>query len=122
LKDFLVDELSLSYEEYNRESTAGINTQERLEAMRMQSSFAFLVMTSEDEHADETKHARENVTHEVGFFQGCLGFKRAIVLKEDGCSEFSNIVGLGQIRFPAGDISARFEDVRKVLRREGIVP
>ena len=27
-------------------------------------------MTAEDEHADGTKHARENVIHEVGLFQG----------------------------------------------------
>jgi hypothetical protein len=31
---------------------------------------------------------------------GRLGFERAIILLEDGCQEFSNIHGLGQIRFP----------------------
>ena len=39
-----------------------------------------------------------------------LGFNRAIVLLEDGCEEFSNITGLGQIRFPKGDITAKFEE------------
>jgi predicted nucleotide-binding protein len=46
-----------------------------------------------------------NVIHEVGLFQGRLGFKRAIVLLEEGCKEFSNIQGLGQIRYPKGNIS-----------------
>jgi hypothetical protein len=35
--------------------------------------------------------------------------------------QFSNIQGLGQIRFPQGGIAASFEDVRSVLAREGLV-
>jgi predicted nucleotide-binding protein len=86
-----------------------------------QACIAFLVMTAEDEQADGNLHARMNVIHEVGLFQGRLGFDRAIVLLEEGCQEFTNIQGLGQIRFPKGNISAIFEDVRQVLEREGIV-
>jgi predicted nucleotide-binding protein len=37
-------------------------------------------MTAEDEQADGNHHARMNVIHEVGLFQGRLGFERAIVL------------------------------------------
>jgi len=33
--------------------------------------------------------------------------------------ELSNIAGLGQIRFPAGRITAAFDEVRQVLEREG---
>ncbi|SSC66217.1 unnamed protein product [Ciceribacter selenitireducens ATCC BAA-1503] len=62
-----------------------------------------------------------NVVHEMGLFQGRLGFMRAIVLLEDGCEEFSNIQGLGQIRFPKGNVAAAFEEVRMVLEREGLV-
>jgi len=62
-----------------------------------------------------------NVIHEVGLFQGRLGFERAIVLLEEGCEEFSNIQGLGQIRFPKNNISAIFESVREVLEREKII-
>jgi hypothetical protein len=29
---------------------------------------------------------------------------------------------LGQIRFPKGNISAKFEEIRNVLEREGIIP
>jgi predicted nucleotide-binding protein len=83
--------------------------------------FAFLILTAEDEQADGTVHARLNVVHEAGLFQGRLGFRKAIVLLEDQCEEFSNVHGLGQIRFPAGNISAKFEDVRAVLEREGMV-
>jgi predicted nucleotide-binding protein len=121
LSHFLADRLKLDWDEFNRESTAGISIKERLETMLDQASFAFLIMTAEDEHVDNTVHARENVIHEVGLFQGRLTFKRAIILLEDGCQEFSNIHGVGQIRFPKGNIRAAFEDIRQVLEREGLI-
>ena len=118
LKDFIEDRLGLPCDEFNREPVAGITTSDRLQGMLSQAAFAFLVMTAEEERADGTLHARPNVVHEVGLFQGHLGIRRAIVLVEDGCSEFSNIAGLTQLRFPRGHISARFEDIRLVLERE----
>lgn len=121
LKDFLVDRLDLSWDEFNRASVAGFPTTDRLEQMLGQAGFAFLVLTGEDEHADGTVHARENAVHEVGLFQGRLGFKRAIILLEEGCAEFSNIRGLTQIRFPKGNVSAKFEEIRRVLEREGLI-
>jgi predicted nucleotide-binding protein len=121
LKDFIVDRLNLPWDEFNREAVAGYPTTERLNTMMSQAAFAFLVMTAEEEHADASLHARPNVVHEVGLFQGYLGMARAIVLLEEGCSEFSNIIGLSQIRFPRGDIAARFEEVRRVLEREGLL-
>lgn len=122
VKDFVVERLHLKYEEFNREAAAGLSTAERLEAMRKQSVFAILVMTAEDEHKDGKQHARENVIHETGFFQGHLGFRRAIVLLEEGCEEFSNIKGLTQIRFKKGQVSATFEEIRRTLEREGLLP
>ena len=121
LKDFLQDRLALGWEEFNREAVAGFTTFERISKMLDSSSFAFLIMTAEDEHADNTTHARQNVVHEVGLFQGRLGPNKAIILLEEGCSEFSNIVGLLQIRFPKGRISAAFEEIRRVLERECII-
>ena len=120
LKDFLKDRLSLNAVEFSSVATAGVATADRLAEMLNEAAFAFLLMTAEDELADGSKRARENVVHEVGLFQGRLGFKRAIVVLEEGCQEFSNITGLGQIRFPKGDISAKYEEIRRVLEREGL--
>jgi len=121
LKDFLQDRLKLQWDEFNRESAAGLATTERLQEMLDAAGFAFLVMTAEDETAQGTMTARLNVVHEAGLFQGRLGFKKAIILLEDGCEEFSNIIGLGQIRFPTGNINAKFEEIRMVLEREKII-
>jgi hypothetical protein len=121
LKEFLEERVRLRVVEFSREPTAGIPTAERLEQMLSESHFAFLVLTAEDQLADETLHARENVVHEAGLFQGRLGFRRAIIVLEDGCQEFSNIHGLGQLRFRHREIANVFEEVRRVLEREGVV-
>ena len=121
LKDFVADRLQLPWDEFNRVSVAGVGTTDRLQQMVESAAVALLVATADDERADGQRMARQNVVHEIGLFQGHLGFSRAIVLIEDGCEEFSNIHGLGQIRFPSGNISASFEDVRRVLEREGLI-
>jgi hypothetical protein len=120
LKDFLQDRLGLSYDEFNRVPVAGLSNIGRLAEMLDGTAIALLVLTAEDEMEDGTEVARQNVVHEAGLFQGRLGFNRAIVLLEAGCDEFSNIQGLGQLRFPKGDIKAVFEGIREVLEREGI--
>lgn len=121
LKEFIQERLQLPYEEFNRVTPAGLTTPHRLTEMLDQACMAFLVMTAEDEQTDGTLHARENVIHEAGLFQGRLGFKRAIILLEEGCKEFSNIHGLGQIRFSKGKIKSAFDEVRQVLEREEII-
>ena len=121
LKDFVVDRLKLPYEEFNRVPVAGVTNIARLSEMLDGAGCALILLTAEDEQADGSLHARMNVIHEVGLFQGRLGFTKAIVVLEEGCEEFSNIQGLGQIRFPKGNIAAAFEEVRAVLEREGMV-
>ena len=121
LKDFLQDRLKMPWDEFNRVPVAGVTNIARLSEMLDAAAIAFLVMTAEDEMADGALQARMNVIHEAGLFQGRLGFSRAVVMLEDGCEQFSNIEGLGQIRFPRGNISAAFEEVRRVLEREGLI-
>jgi len=121
LKDFVQDRLKLPWDEFNRVPVAGVTNIARLSEMLDAAALAFLVMTAEDERVDGAVQARMNVVHEAGLFQGRLGFMRAIVLLEEGCEQFSNIEGLGQIRFPNGNISAAFEEIRRVLEREGLI-
>jgi hypothetical protein len=121
LKDFVSDRLNLPWDEFNRVPVAGFTNIARLSEMLDAAAIAFLVLTAEDESADGGTRARMNVIHEAGLFQGRLGFSKAVILLEDGCAEFSNIQGLGQIRFPRGKIAAAFEDVRRVVEREGLI-
>ena len=120
LKDFIADTLKLPYEEFNRISPAGKATSDRLKEMLEESCMAFLIMTGEDEQADGSLRARDNVIHEVGLFQGKLGFERAIILLEEGCEDFSNIHGITHIPFPKGKIDTTFGEIIRVLKRESI--
>jgi len=121
LKDFIQDRVGLPWDEFNRVPVAGVTNIARLSEMLDAAAVALLAMTAEDEMADGAVQARMNVVHEAGLFQGRLGFTKAIVLLEEGCKEFSNIQGLGQIRFPTGNIAAAFEEIRRVLEREGLI-
>jgi hypothetical protein len=89
LNRFLIERLHLICDEFNAEAVAGITTTARLQKLLGDADFAFLVMTAEDIHADNSSHARENVIHEAGLFQGRLGFERAIILLEEGCAQFT---------------------------------
>src|SRR3546814_2415043 len=89
LKDFSQDRVRLPWDEFNRIPVAGVTNIARLSEMLDASAIAFLVMTAEDELADGSLQARMNVIHEAGLFQGRLGFSRAIVMLEEGCTEFS---------------------------------
>lgn len=116
LKEYLRDNYECEIVEFNSHSVLGISNKERLQELLDQADVAFLVATGEDEQGDGKFHARQNVIHEIGLFQGKLGFERAIVMLEEGCDEFSNISGIGQIRFPKDDIEQSSDLIRKHLR------
>lgn len=118
LKDHLQDKHGIKVIAYETGARAGYTIQEVLQEISSEVSIAFLVHTGEDIDRDGIAHARENVVHETGLFQGKLSFKRSIILLEDGCNEFSNISGLQQLRFQKGNIKEIFGDVLAVLRRE----
>ncbi|MCK4823811.1 nucleotide-binding protein [bacterium] len=118
LKDHLHDKHGYDIETYEIGARAGHAVRDILQDMLIRSSCAILVMTGEDETQDGKLRARPNVIHEIGLFQGRLGFNRAIVVLEKGTEEFSNIQGIEQIRFDKGNIKETFGDVLAVLRRE----
>lgn len=118
LKDHLHEKHGLDVEAYEIGPRAGLTIKEVLDDMLTSSSFAVLVLTGEDLDAMGRVHARENVIHELGLFQGRLGWHRAIALLEEGVTEFSNIHGINQIRFRAGNIQETFGEVLATLKRE----
>lgn len=73
IKDFVHDRFGLPWDEFNRVPDAGITNIARLSTMLDETAFALLILTAEDEMADGSLIARQNVIHEVGLFQGRLG-------------------------------------------------
>jgi len=118
LKDHLHDQHGHEVVAYEVGARAGHTVRDVLEDMLTKSSLAILVMTGEDETGDGKLRARQNVVHEIGLFQGKLGFSKAIVLLEEGTEEFSNIQGIHQLRYSKNNIKETFGDVLATLRRE----
>jgi predicted nucleotide-binding protein len=118
LKEHLTDKHGYTIMSYETGSRSGHTIRDILEDMSNKSSIAFLVMTGENKREDGTITARPNVIHEVGLFQGKLGFSKAIVLLEEDTEEFSNLYGIQQIRFSKGNIRETFGDVLALIKRE----
>jgi len=118
LKDHLQDQHGYEVMAYEVGARAGHTIRDILDDMLGRSSFAVLVMSAEDEDTEGKFHARPNVIHELGLFQGKLGFSRAVVLLEQGTQEFSNIYGIQQIRYGKGNIRETYGEVLATLRRE----
>jgi predicted nucleotide-binding protein len=118
VKMYLEEELELPTVTYESESRTGESIVPLLEKMLEQATFAVLILTAEDETRDDTKRARQNVIHEAGLFQGRLGFKKAVLLVQDGVETFTNVDGLQHIKFSSENVEQAFYELRRVLKRE----
>ncbi len=118
LKDHLSDKQGFAVEAYEIGARAGFTVQQVLDQMLTGSSFAILVLTGEVKDVSGVMHARDNVIHELGLFQGKLGLPRTVALVEDDVEVFSNLQGVNQIRFPRGHFAETFGDVVATIRRE----
>jgi hypothetical protein len=116
LRDFLL-RLGIEVETFQSESRVGQTITDVLEGMLDRANFAFLVHTAEDDMEGGRMRARQNIVHETGLFQGRLGFDRAIIIREEGTEDFSNVHGLQEIRFPSGQIRVCFGEVIEILRK-----
>lgn len=118
IKDHLHDKHGIDVEAYEVGARAGLTIRDVLDDMLTKSSFALLVLTAEDTDDSGALHARENVIHELGLFQGRLGWRKAIALVEEDVTEFSNIHGLQQIRFHKGNVQETFGEILATIKRE----
>ena len=116
LKDHLQDKHNIKVEAFETGARAGHTIRDILEEMAQKSTFALLVLTAEDTTQEGLSRARQNVIHEVGLFQGKLGFNRAIVLLENEVEMFSNMAGVQQIRYH--NINETFGEVVATIKRE----
>ena len=118
VKAYLEDELGLATVTYESESRTGDSIVPVLEKMLEQATFALLLLTTEDTNPAGGKRARQNVIHEAGLVQGRLGFKRAVLLVQEGIEEFSNVAGLQHIPFAGENVEQTLYELQRVLKRE----
>jgi hypothetical protein len=120
IKDHLTV-LGIEVDEFNVYPTAGITTVDRLTQMLNRACFAILVMTAEDRQPDGRFNPRLNVVHEMGLFQGRLGFEKSVIVKEKKAARFSNIDGLTYIPYPKGKVAEAFPEIERALIRERVI-
>jgi predicted nucleotide-binding protein len=121
VKTFLHDDHGINSFSFESETHVGESIVPILEGFLDKATFAILVLTAEDETSEGTIRARQNVIHEAGLFQGKLGFKKVILLNQQGLDNFSNVDGLQYIGFSGDDIEQTFYQIQRVLKREGII-
>jgi hypothetical protein len=117
----LQNDLGLKVEAWESESRVGRHAVDVLKKALESCAFAVIVVTAEDKTSDGEVRARQNVVHEIGLFQGRLGFEKVALLQQEGVEEFSNLAGLQVIKFSDGQIEAGFYELDRVMKREGII-
>lgn len=114
VQNFIERDLKIQTLELAQEPNQGRTLLQKLEQESSKCSYAVIVMTGDDFDSGGNPRARENVMHEIGYFQGKFGLSAVCLLHEEGTSIPSNIHGLAYAPFPKGYVSASFG----VLMRE----
>ncbi len=110
-KDIKLDTLELA-----QEANKGRTVLQKLDEESQNCSFAVVVMTGDDQADSAAPRVRENVMHEIGFFQGKFGLANVCLLHEEGVSIPSNIHGVVYIPFPKDLVIATFGLLTRELR------
>lgn len=109
-------DLGINTLELAQEPSLGRTVLQKLNDESKKCSFAVVVMTGDDQVGAGAPRARENVLHEIGFFQGKLGLENVCLLHEEGTNIPSNIHGLVYIPFPKDLVSAGFGVLGRELK------
>lgn len=105
---YIEKDIKLHTLELAQEPSLGRTIIEKLEANAERCDSAVIVMTGDDIDEDGQARARENVMHEIGYFQSKYGRSRVVLLHEEGVSIPTNLSGVVYIPFPKGTVSAAF--------------
>lgn len=114
---FIEKDLSILTLELAQQPNLGRTVLQKLADESNRCSYAVVVMTGDDRFEDGTSRARENVMHEIGYFQGKFGLANVCLLHEEGVNIPSNIHGLAYSPFPTGLVRASFGLLGRELRK-----
>lgn len=113
---FIERDLGLTTLELAQQPNLGRSVLEKLEQESSKCDSAVIVMTGDDVDSTGNTRARENVLHEIGYFQSKYGLSRVCLLHEEGTNIPSNIHGLVYIPFTKGHVSMTFGPLLRELR------
>ena len=113
---FIEKDVQLATIELAQEPAEGRTIIEKLEDNASRCGSAVIVMTGDDVANAGEPRVRENVMHEIGFFQGRYGRKAVVLLHEEGVNIPTNLAGLVYVPFPKGNIEAGFHVLQRELK------
>ncbi len=113
---FLERDVGLPTLELAQQPNLGRTVLQKLEQESDNCCYAVVVMTSDDEVSAGPPRARQNVMHEIGYFQAKFGLQNVCLLHEEGTSIPSNIHGLVYIPFPEKTVEATFGPLAREIR------
>jgi predicted nucleotide-binding protein len=102
--------------ELAQQANLGRTIMEKLQTEADKCDSAVIVMTGDDIDDSGQLRARQNVIHEIGYFQGRFGSDRVALLYEEGVTIPSNIHGVVYLPFPKRSIKTCFSDLARELR------
>lgn len=111
---YIEHDLGLKTLELSQAKNMGRTVIEKLNEESSHCCYAVIVMTGDDVLAGDVR-ARENVMHEIGFFQGKLGLNNVCILHEKSTNIPSNLAGVVYIPYSKGSISAAFHSLGREL-------
>jgi predicted nucleotide-binding protein len=104
---------------FETDELPGREATEILKKMMERATFAVVLMTAEDQTADGKWRARQNVVHEVGLFQGRLGFEKVVMLVDEKVERPTNLFGV--LHIPFTKIEDSFERLDRALAVAGLI-
>lgn len=109
-------DVELATMELAQEPNSGMTVIEKLIDGASRCDSAVIVMTGDDLTSDGQPRSRENVMHEIGYFQGKYGRAKVCLLHEEGVSIPTNLSGVVYIAYPKGMVSAGFHVLSRELK------
>lgn len=116
VQPFIEKDVGLPTIELAQEANLGRTMIEKLFDNAARCDSAVIVMTGDDVANEDEARVRENVMHEIGFFQGRYGRNVVILLHEDGVNIPTNLSGVAYIPFPKGSIQAGLHVLQRELK------
>lgn len=116
VQPFIERDVGLPTIELAQEANLGRTIIEKLIDNAVRCDSAVIVMTGDDVASEDEARVRENVMHEIGFFQGRYGRNRVVLLHEDGVNIPTNLAGVVYISFPKGGVEAGFHVLQRELK------
>lgn len=115
VQSFIERDLGVKSIELAQEPNQGNTIISKLDSASESCCFAVVIMSGDDKNETGAVKVRENVMHEIGFFQGRYGIENVCLVYENGVSVPSNLSGIVYLPYERGGIESVFHKLSKEI-------